>query len=202
MNHLAVITPRRCSPDCKRLFCTSCIDVYDVSGIDCEFCREWWDEVMNKHNRAYEERNMERWFKHLASIKKKHVGNGKPSGAFAFTLTKSPKDSLTVSDMLAAVRKVMRQKSCPVKKYAWYYEEKGRDENGDPIHPHIHGMYETESGGRIEQKHFKRAWPIWSEDPDNKMGAGFRGGYHRPVKDNEAYTDYIKKDGGMSESSD
>lgn len=127
-----------------------------------------------------------------------HVGNGTPSGAFAFTLTKSPRDPYTVGDMLTAVRKICTQKSCPVKRYAWYYEDKGRDENGDPIHPHIHGMYETESGGRIETKHFKRAWPLW--DPEKLQGMGFKGGYHGAVKSDEAYSDYIKKDGGMSES--
>lgn len=130
--------------------------------------------------------------------KRVKVGNGAPSGAFAFTLTKSPKDAHTVGDMLTAVRKVLSQKSCPVAKYAWYYEEKGRDENGDPIHPHIHGMYETHSGGRIEAKHFMRAWPLWNEK--KPLGAGFQGGYHRPVKHDEAYSNYIKKDGGMSES--
>ena len=134
----------------------------------------------------------------ICTCKKKKVGNGAPSGAFAFTLTKSDKDPLTVGDMLAAVRKVMSQKSCPVVKYAWYYEEKGRDDNGDPIHPHIHGMYETDSGGVIEKKHWVRAWNIW--DPSKPMGAGFRGGYHRPVRSDEGYANYIKKDGGMSES--
>lgn len=131
-------------------------------------------------------------------IKRKgREGNGAPRGAFAFTLTKSPKDPYTVGDMLTAVRKVMSQKSCPVIRYAWYYEEKGRDENGDPVHPHIHGMYETESQGRIEAKHWKRAWPIWDEK--KPCGAGFRGGYHRPVRSDEGYETYIKKDGGMSE---
>jgi hypothetical protein len=124
-------------------------------------------------------------------------GNGAPKGAFAFTLTKSPKDPLTVGDMLTAVRKVMTQKSCPVARYAWYYEDKGRDENGDAIHPHIHGMYETHTLGRIEAKHWKRAWSVWNENKG--MGAGFQGGYHRPVKSDEAYESYIKKDGGMSE---
>jgi len=116
-----------------------------------------------------------------------HVGNGAPTGPFAFTLTKSPSDGLTEDDMIKAVKKLMKQKSCPVTKYAWYLEY------GDPEtkqHPHIHGMYETASGGRIETKHFKRAWSIW--DPNVPMGKGFRGGYHRPVKSEEAYTDYIK----------
>lgn len=126
---------------------------------------------------------------------KKHNGNGTYSGPFAFTLTKSPSDNLSVGDMLKAVDKVMTQKSCPVAQYSWYLEYKGVDEEGLPIHPHIHGMYETESQGRIEAKHFKRAWPIWKESV--AQGAGFRGGYHRPVKAEESYKDYIKKDGGI-----
>lgn len=130
--------------------------------------------------------------------RKQRVGNGKPSGLFAFTLTKSPKDPLSIGDMLVAVRKIMSQKSCKVIRYAWYYEDKGRDENGDAIHPHIHGLYETETGGRIEAKHFKRAWSVWDEK--KPLGAGFQGGYHRPVRSEEGYGDYIKKDGHMGES--
>lgn len=134
----------------------------------------------------------------VCECKRRKAGNGAPSGAFAFTITKSPKDPYSVGDMLTAVRKLMSQKSNPVVKYAWYYEEKGRDENNDPIHPHIHGMYETSTGGRIETKHFKRAWPIW--DPTKPLGAGFRGGYHRPVRSDEGYNNYISKDGMMNES--
>lgn len=129
---------------------------------------------------------------------KKHNGNGTYSGPFAFTLTKSPKDDLTVGDMLKAVEKVLTQKSCPVAQYSWYLEYKGVDEDGLPIHPHIHGMYETHSQGRIEAKHFKRAWPIWKES--ERQGQGFRGGYHRPIKAEESYKDYIAKDGGIGKS--
>lgn len=145
---------------------------------------------------------IDEWYKHSAiHFKKQKHGNGAPTGAFAFTLTKSPTEALTIGDMLTAVRKIVSQKSCPVVRYAWYYEDKGRDENGDAIHPHIHGMYETATGGRIERKHFRRAWPIWGEGDDKKrLGAGFVGGYHRPVRSEEAYSDYIKKDGGMGES--
>lgn len=126
---------------------------------------------------------------------KKHEGNGTYSGPFAFTLTKSPSDNLSVGDMLKAVEKIMNQKSCPVAQYAWHLEYKGVDQDGLPAHPHIHGMYETHSQGRIEAKHFKRAWPIWKESVS--LGQGFRGGYHRPVKAEEKYTEYIKKDGGI-----
>lgn len=120
-----------------------------------------------------------------------HTGNGLYQGAFAFTLTKSPDDDLTEDDMIKAVEKVLNQKSCPVKKFAWYLEYGDLEEKR---HPHIHGMYETESSGRIEAKHWKRAWRIWDEK--TRMGNGFRGGYHRPVRDDEAYDDYIRKQNG------
>lgn len=183
-------------------------DQYAKRCAGCVVCQEFIAEARKPTTGAYvdhrahflhidsKECQREGWQQLLASRRK--TGNGAHSGAFAFTLTMSPKDPFTVGDMLAAVRKVMRQKSCTVKRYAWYYEEKGRDENGDPLHPHIHGMYETESGGRIEAKHWKRAWSIWDER--KPMGKGFRGGYHRPVRSDEQYGDYIKKDGGMSES--
>lgn len=126
--------------------------------------------------------------------KKTHQGNGAYQGAFAFTLTKSPDDQLTEFDMIKAVRKVMSQKSIPVARYAWYLEY---GDNETKTHPHIHGLYETITQGRIEAKHFKRAWPIWDEK--TKLGRGFRGGYHRPIRSEEGYKDYIKKDAGKNE---
>lgn len=181
----------------------------DVSGVwdlysDCDTC---YNAVkLNMQNPgAFNERKFDEWVYHTRSQKCTHFkktikrsGNGAPSGAFAFTITKSPTDPVSISDMLTAVRKVMAQKSCPVTKYAWHYEDKGKDAEGNPLHPHIHGMYETATGGRIEAKHWKRSYAIWDEK--QRCGAGHRGGYHRPVKDNESYMDYIAKDGGMSES--
>jgi len=128
-------------------------------------------------------------------ISKSHIGNGAPQGKFAFTLTKSPTDELSEMDMIKAVKKVMAQKSCPVKYYAWYLEY-GNEET--KTHPHIHGMYETFSQGRIEKKHWVRAWNIWDEG--TKQGAGFRGGYHRPVKLEENYSQYIRKGNGVHDS--
>jgi len=128
---------------------------------------------------------------HGYEVHKSHSGNGTYKGAFAFTLTKSPSDELSVDDMIAAAKKILNQKSNPTKRFAWFLEYKEEEK-----HPHIHGMYETATGGRIESKHFKRAWPIW--DPTQKMGAGFRGGYHRPVRSDEGYANYIAKDGGPS----
>jgi len=126
-----------------------------------------------------------------------HQGNGAYSGAWAFTLTMSPKWGLTTADMIKAAQKLMAQKSCPVKKFAWYLEY-GKPDTAE--HPHIHGMYETATGGRIEKKHWMRAWKKWNEGV--QCGQGFQGGYHRPVKSDEGYSMYISKQGGIGESSD
>lgn len=160
----------------------------------CVICKAWdrtW--LMLAENDVALNRSIKEWVKtHLEPFHsgkvKSHKGNGAPQGAFAFTLTMSPKDGYTQDEMITAVRKIMGQQSCPVKRYAWYLEYGNMEEK---THPHIHGMYETEGGGRIERKHFKRAWPLWDES--QRLGAGFRGGYHRPVRDGEAYNDYIAK---------
>lgn len=174
----------------------------------CEVCEHFVTKTFKcQFDPATLDREFSQWSAHMKSQKclkfgksRSHKGNGVPQGAFAFTLTKAPTDPLSVGDMVIAVRKVMSQKSCPVKRFAWYYEDKGVDANGNAVHPHIHGMYETESSGRIEAKHFKRAWPIWDEKMP--VGKGFRGGYHRPVRSEEGYSEYIKKDGRMSDSKD
>lgn len=120
---------------------------------------------------------------------KPREGNGKYLGKWAFTLTCSPDDKLSMDEMVIACRKIMAQKSCPVKYFAWYVEYRDVEQLTGY---HIHGIYETESGGRIEAKHFMRAWRIWDEKV--ALGKGFRGGYHRPVRSEEGYKDYIKKD--------
>lgn len=160
-----------CCVECKRIDRDGLTCVYDDRKM-ADNMRKLWEHINTFHKR----------------ISKSHKGNGAYQGQFAFTITASPNDNLTKEDMLTAVKKLMAQKSCPVKYYAWYLEY-GDMEN--QTHPHIHGMYETESQGRIEAKHFKRVWKIWDEK--QRLGQGFRGGYHRPVRDKEAYSDYIKK---------
>lgn len=168
----------------------------DVSG-SRECCKDWLKYLSCRPaNQPPSMEDLDNYGKHVGGHHKEHSGNGAHLGAWAFTLTKSPTDPLSVGDMIKAVQKLMNQKSCPVKKYSWYLEYK----NESLDHPHIHGMYETATGGKIESKHFKRYWKIW--DPKKQLGAGFRGGYHRPVKVDEAYSQYIKKDGGIGESSD
>jgi hypothetical protein len=177
----------------KRPHC--CIDW--LMYLDTHKCP--WDHI----------RVMDDYFKHTDTHREKpvKVGNGVYNGAYAFTLTKSPDDPQSVGDMLKAVKTLMAQKTAPVAKYAWYLESKGTDVDGTLLHPHIHGMYETETGGRIPRRQFMRAWKLWDPAEGDKrkggipMGNGFRGGYHKPVESDKGYSDYIKKDGGISESS-
>lgn len=61
--------------------------------------------------------------------------------------------------------------------------------------PHIHGVYKTPKGHRIEQKYFKRYWPLWDEKI--KLGHGHQGGYHQKARHNECYAAYILKEGDV-----
>lgn len=170
-----------------------------VPGIPCVTCCPICKDldrnaVAVAHNDILLNIAMSNMTKHIKEyhrgMSKSHSGNGKHQGSFAFTLTMSPDDKLSEEDMISAVRKIMSQKSCPVSKYAWYLEYRDlQNKTG----AHIHGMYETETGGRIEAKHWKRAWPIWDEK--KILGNGFRGGYHRPVRSGESYNEYIQKQG-------
>lgn len=137
---------------------------------------------------------MDEWIDHAVAChhqpdnRLKKYPNGKYNGPFAFTMTMSPSDGLSEDEMMDSCRKIMEQKSQPVKKFAWYLEYKDAEAKS---HPHIHGMYETENGRRIEKKHWQRRWKIWDESIP--LGAGFRGGYHRPIRSDEAYSQYIRK---------
>lgn len=147
-----------------------------------KYMDEWLDHAVEHHG--------------LRDTRQKKFPNGKYNGPFAFTLTMSPSDGLTEEDLIDACRMIMSQQSQPVKKYAWYLEY---GDEATKQHPHIHGMYETENGRRIEKKHWKRKWNIWDETI--KLGSGFRGGYHRPIRSDEAYSKYIAKQGGLGEYS-
>lgn len=118
--------------------------------------------------------------------------NHKPLGTWAGTLTMSPNDATNEEEMVSAIKKLFRQKTVPVQKYAWYLEYTA---NGLP---HIHFIYRTASGGRIHQKVFRRVWKIWDETQN--VGAGHRGGYHRLCHSEDEYMKYISKDQGRHES--
>jgi len=171
-------------------------------------CEAMWRLVSlweMKANNPYERKEADRLFnmicyskcdtEHTVDVrnsKNSHSGNGVHQGLFAGTLTMSPDDKYNEEDMVGAIRKIFAQQTVPVKKWAWYREY---TKNGTP---HIHFVYETESGGRIHKKIFQRYWKLWDE-PRNQTGrGGFPGGFHSPVKSPTAYIEYISKDGGRS----
>jgi len=179
------------------------LGAFNKKSTGCTFCDGWWDGMLDNCDERLTHAQFAAQLNKYWWTLKRHEnevhgamnklpgngkqGNGRHCGEHAFTLTMSPTDIQTEDDMIRAADKLMKQTSCPVKKYAWYLEHKENER-----HPHIHGIYETETGGRIEAKHFKRAWPIWNEK--QKLGMGFRGGYHRPVLESKEYLTYISKD--------
>lgn len=61
--------------------------------------------------------------------------------------------------------------------------------------PHIHGVYRTPSGRRIERKYFERYWPLWDEKHPFPGNQGFPGGYHAVARHSESYKAYMEKEG-------
>lgn len=154
-----------------------CVNDYTPSG------RKTWKDAMDLYLRHDPETH------ETAPPKTTHSGNGTHQGWFAGTLTMSPDDGKTEHDMVIAIEKIMKQQTCPVDKYAWYveYTKAGL--------AHIHFIYITPGGTRIHKKVFQRYW-MWEEPRNNIKGAGFRGGYHKPVDSLVAYKEYISKDSG------
>jgi hypothetical protein len=124
----------------------------------------------------------------LPSKEKHHVGNGKHKGIFAGTLNMAPTWPENEVTLINAIQRIMKQKTCPVKRLHWNLEYTKANL------PHIHFMYETVTGGRIHSKVFQRCYHHWDES--KKCGEGHQGGYHREVYSEEEYMEYIKKDNG------
>lgn len=173
-------------------------EYYSHDNVLCEAClkyEDWMRELGKSHHltpaefdKLYSKATIERDKtcpkRHKSTS---HKGNGAHMGLYAGTLTMSPEWGKTEDDIVHAIEKIVSQKTCPVDKYVWYLEH---TENGTP---HIHFIYECESKGRIHQKVFKRYWE-WDESV--KIGHGHKGGYHKPVKSEIAYQEYISKGEG------
>lgn len=170
---------------------------------ECKACIEFenWLKILgkayymspNEQDKIWN-REIKKWKNECPNwvVNRSHIGNGKPNGIFAGTLTMSDKDTTNENEMVIAIKKIMNQQTCPVEKYAWYLEY---TKNGLP---HIHFIYRTPEGTRIHQKVFKRYWKQWDEG--TRAGAGFKGGYHRLAKSETAYLEYIAKDSGRHEN--
>lgn len=113
---------------------------------------------------------------------------------FAFTLTTNLDTQLEVQkEMCDAAWKLINQNTTPVRKAEVYleYTQEGR--------PHLHGWYQTEQGGRIFSKTFKRVWSSWGETKTNH--SHFTGGYHQEIK-SDRYIGYAADEGRLVCSKD
>jgi len=118
---------------------------------------------------------------------RRHVGAAKKK-TFAFTFTTNLDTKLEVQkEMCSAAWKLFQQKTTPVSQGQVYleYTEQGR--------PHLHGWYETEDGGRIFAKTFRRCWPPWGEKARQTR---FAGGFHELMKTNR-YIGYSSSEGRL-----
>jgi len=120
------------------------------------------------------------------------------STAYAFTLTMPP--DYESKKPIEDVARLIVENGMTSKPYErpiqWAYVLE-HTESGTP---HIHGMYKMASGRRIEQKYFKRYWPLWDEKV--KLGHGHKGGYHQKARHEECYDAYIQKEGVVCRNKD
>lgn len=127
---------------------------------------------------------------------KKDARKVEPETEYAFTLT-MPLD-YTPKKPIQEVARLILTNGLTSKPYEraikWAYVLE-HTERGTP---HIHGVYKTSSGRRIEQKYFKRYWDLWDEKI--KMGQGHKGGYHQKARDNDCYAAYMEKEGEVFRS--
>ena len=147
----------------------------DVS--DCEFCAKLKE--------------------HIASKSLVKNPRSKTEGTqYAFTLTMPP-DYQPVNPLKEVAKKIMEYglTNKPYEKADQFAYVLEHTEQGTP---HIHGVYSTKSGRRIAAKYFARYWPLWDEK--KRMGQGFQGGYHGPVRHGESYTGYLEKEGVVVKS--
>jgi len=115
--------------------------------------------------------------KYLKLVNEFHEAKIKVSQKYAFTFTTNAHCDdwvATEQDMIKACHKLYSQSTCPIKQGDAYleYTHDGR--------PHIHGWYQTDTGGRVYAKVFERIWKLWDEG--KKQGKGFQGGFHEKVK--------------------
>lgn len=130
--------------------------------------RELWYEMLTNHFKPWYETH--RAAQHEAKQRR----------VWAFSLT-TP-DITAASDLWDASIRLFEQRSVPISQGESFLEY------GSSGLPHVHGWYETEHGGRVFTKVFKRVWPLWGED--RRHHTKFRGGYHELVKNPAAYNLY------------
>lgn len=133
-----------------------------------------------------------------APPKRRGAPKADPETEWAFTLTMPP-DYEPKKPIEEAARLILSHglTSKPYERPERWAFVKEHTEKGVP---HIHGVYKTPSGRRIEQKYFQRYWPLWDEKV--KLGVGHKGGYHLKARHGESYSAYMEKEGEVVHSED
>jgi len=157
----------------------------DLSG-ECGVCKDFLEydySIYDIQTRCKEMvRQVELHRNHYKSV---HERSRKQ---YAFTFTTNADTGLEEQKtMCEAAYRLMLQKTTPVRQaevYLEYTEEK---------RPHLHGWYETEDGGRIFAKTFRRCWPRWGE---KARQTHFAGGFHELMK-TERYKGYSSSEGRL-----
>lgn len=139
---------------------------------------------------CYEDlRRWERNAEEQQSVLEARMRNQNELGAREFTLTYSP--AWFESDTEA-----QRVFSLAIQRLTKYYKDEIIDfhavgEFGADGRSHVHGWYHLLGGLKITDKNFKRAYPRWN--PRKKLGRGFEGGHHAPLKSVSNFSGYIEK---------
>jgi len=178
--------------NCYTKFSTLHLKEPNTKYPDCSDCSLEWNPILMEYCNEYCSVHQEQ------VVPTPNRRKADPDTEYAFTLTQPP--TYKAKKPITEVARLIMQNGLTSKPYEkavqWAYVEE-HTESGTP---HIHGVYKTASGRRIEQKYFKRYWDLWDEKV--KLGAGHKGGYHAKARHNECYSAYMEKEGEVVRSSD
>lgn len=173
--------------------CTKCVVAHDTQYLkepnpkypDCDDCYLQWNNVIADYVSHFCELHQEIVVP-TPSKRKADVNT-----EYAFTLTMPP-DYQPKKPIEEAAKFILEHglvSKTKEKAIEWAFVK----EHTDAGTPHIHGVYRTPSGRRIESKYFNRYWPLWDEKV--KLGYGHKGGYHAVARHSESYKAYMEKEG-------
>lgn len=152
---------------------------------ECDDCSIQYNHVLRSYIDTYCDLHQER----VVPTPDKRKAN--PDTEYAFTLTMPPtyvpKKPIEETARLILTNGLTSKPYEKITEWAYVLEH---TEQGTP---HIHGVYKTPSGRRIEQKYFKRYWDLWDEKV--VLGNGHKGGYHQKVRHGESLRAYMEKEG-------
>lgn len=178
--------------------CSECVTKHETQSLkepntkypDCSECSLEWNPILMEYCNEYCSVHQE------VVVPTPGRRKADPDTQYAFTLTQPP-DYKPAKPIEELARLIMTSglTSTPAERASQWAFVKEYTEAGVP---HIHGVYKTRSGRRIEQKYFKRFWKIWDEKVP--LGQGHKGGYHAKARNNQCYAAYMEKEGEVVHS--